>query len=95
MDCASFTTDARTSDNSVTIMLEVRVEGIAVTIGDRFAVSFYRTLRIPDDGEVYPLSPGCRRLPSRGIIDHAEPVPEIVDNGACPITVGGERSSQP
>ena len=32
-------------------------------VGDRFAVAFQRTLRVPEDGRVYPLPPGLGRLP--------------------------------
>jgi hypothetical protein len=32
-------------------------------IGDRFTVAFQRTLRVPEDGKVYPLPPGLGRLP--------------------------------
>ena len=31
-------------------MLDVIIEEYAIRIGQRFAVSFHRTLRIPDDG---------------------------------------------
>ena len=39
-------------------MLEVRTDGDEIRIGERFSVSFLRTLRIPDDGKTYPLPPG-------------------------------------
>jgi len=44
-------------------MLKVRVEKNRVFFGDRFSVSFQRTLRIPDDGKVYPLPPGLGLFP--------------------------------
>lgn len=34
-----------------------------VRLGDWFALSFQRTLRIPDDGRTYPLPPGLGRFP--------------------------------
>jgi hypothetical protein len=34
-----------------------------VRVGERFALAFQRTLRIPEDGRVYPLPPGLGRLP--------------------------------
>jgi hypothetical protein len=43
-------------------MLDVTIEEHVIRVGQRFAVSFYRTLRIPDDGQIYPLPPG---LPGR------------------------------
>jgi hypothetical protein len=47
----------------IVIMLRVRVLDDAIRIGRHFAVSFQRTLRIPDDGGVYPLPPGLGRFP--------------------------------
>jgi hypothetical protein len=41
----------------------VRVDGDRLAIGDRFTVAFQRTLRVPEDGRVYPLPPGLGRLP--------------------------------
>lgn len=43
--------------------LPVTVEADLIRVGPRFAVSFQRTLRIPDDGRTYPLPPGLGRLP--------------------------------
>ena len=39
-------------------MLQVDLREDRIHIGERFAVGFQRTLRIPDDGRVYPLPPG-------------------------------------
>jgi hypothetical protein len=39
-------------------------------------LSFQRTLRIPDDGGIYPLPPGFGELPIRRIATYAEQVPE-------------------
>jgi hypothetical protein len=39
------------------------IEHDQIRFGKRFAVSFHRTLRIPDDGRTYPLPPGLGRLP--------------------------------
>jgi hypothetical protein len=41
-----------------------------VRFGDRFHLSFHRTLRLPDDGRVYPLPPGLGLFPV-----HPEPPP--------------------
>ncbi|MEX1257407.1 MAG: hypothetical protein WEG36_07305 [Gemmatimonadota bacterium] len=38
-------------------------------------VEFQRTLRIPDDGDEYPLPPGLGRFPLRHVDDHAKRVP--------------------
>lgn len=43
--------------------LEVRLDGDSLRVGDRFSVSFQRTLRVPDDGREYPLPPGLGALP--------------------------------
>jgi len=57
-------------------MLNVTVEGNRVRIGERFAVSFHRTLRVPDDGRSYPLPPGLGRLPIERVADFPSGVPE-------------------
>jgi hypothetical protein len=56
-------------------MLTVRVEADRIRIGERFAVSFQRTLRIPDDGKVYPLPPGLGALPLLRVGDFADRLP--------------------
>jgi len=56
-------------------MLKVAVENDEVRIGKRFAVSFQRTLRIPDDGKTYPLPPSLGRFPVCSVKDYAERVP--------------------
>ena len=38
----------------------------------RCAIDFQRTLRIPDDGQDYPLPPGLGRLPLRHLDDYAQ-----------------------
>ena len=44
-------------------MLGIRIEGDGVAIGGHLRVTFQRTLRIPDDGKLYPLPPGLGALP--------------------------------
>ncbi len=56
-------------------MLPVRVQDHRVLIGDRFAATFQRTLRIPDDGRAYPLPPGLGALPIRAVAGVAGRVP--------------------
>lgn len=56
-------------------MLRVRVQNDAIQIGRHFSVSFQRTLRIPDDGGVYPLPPGLGRFPICRVRDYARRVP--------------------
>ncbi len=56
-------------------MLNVRVEGDRVHIGEHFFLSFMRTLRIPDDGREYPLPPALGTLPIQRVADFADRVP--------------------
>ncbi|MGI8595475.1 MAG: hypothetical protein ACR2ML_14130 [Solirubrobacteraceae bacterium] len=44
-------------------MVEIAVAGDAIAVGDRFSVTFQRTLRVPADGSTYPLPPGLGSLP--------------------------------
>ena len=57
-------------------MLRVTVERDRLRIGERFTVSFERTLRIPDSDQVYPLPPGLGTLPIHRIDDYLEQVPD-------------------
>ena len=43
--------------------MNVASHGDRVHLGDRFSVGLHRTLRIPDDGKVYPLPPGFGLFP--------------------------------
>jgi hypothetical protein len=56
-------------------MLEFWIETDRVHIGERFSVSFQRTLRLPDDGRVYPLPPGLGAFPVRLVADYPSKVP--------------------
>lgn len=58
-------------------MLRVVVESDSIQIGERFEVSFLRTLRIPDDGRTYPLPPGLGRFPLLKVEEYRDRVPEI------------------
>jgi hypothetical protein len=57
-------------------MLEVHLERNSLRIGADFSVSFQRTLRIPDDGNDYPLPPGLGRFPICRVEDYEARVPE-------------------
>ena len=56
-------------------MLQVTIDLDRVHIGERFSVSFQCTLRIPDDGRVYPLPPGLGTLPVHCVQDYTDRVP--------------------
>jgi len=56
-------------------MLDVTIDKYAIRVGPRFAVSFQRTLRIPDDGRTYPLPPGLGAFPVLPTADFASRVP--------------------
>lgn len=47
-----------------------------VCVGDRFKVSFQRTLRLPDDGQIYPLPPGLGEFPVIDVEQVKGAVPE-------------------
>jgi hypothetical protein len=57
-------------------MLDVQLGHNSIKIGDHFSVTFQRTLRIPDDGQDYPLPPGLGAFPIRRVEDYADNVPD-------------------
>ncbi len=57
-------------------MLEVVINEHRVRIGQRFAVSFQRTLRIPDDSRTYPLPPGLGIFPLLKVQDYLNRLPD-------------------
>ncbi len=57
--------------------MDVRIEKNELVFGeDGLRVSFQRTLRIPDDGNRYPLPPGLGHFPIRRVDDYASRVPD-------------------
>lgn len=56
-------------------MLTVDVKNDSLFFGDDFALNFQRTIRIPDDGKVYPLPPGLGQFPILRVADYADKVP--------------------
>ncbi|HEY6461102.1 MAG TPA: hypothetical protein VIY73_13150, partial [Polyangiaceae bacterium] len=56
-------------------MNRIQLENDTLRLGEALAISFLRTLRIPDDGKTYPLPPGLGRFPVRRVDDYAERVP--------------------
>ncbi|MEL6495560.1 MAG: hypothetical protein AAFQ41_10630 [Cyanobacteria bacterium J06623_7] len=56
-------------------MLKVTVQDNAIAFGNNFALNFQRTLRIPDDGQIYPLPPGLGTFPICRVEDYRDTVP--------------------
>lgn len=56
-------------------MLDVTVKNNRIYIGERFSVSFQCTLRVPDDGNIYPLPPGLGAFPIHSVLDYWNRVP--------------------
>jgi hypothetical protein len=56
-------------------MLQVSLQDDRIQIGERFALSLMRTLRIPDDGKTYPLPPGLGRFPVHPVEEFADRLP--------------------
>lgn len=48
-----------------------------VRIGERFSVSFQRTLRIPEDDQNYPLPPGLGPFPIHRVEEYLDRVPAV------------------
>jgi hypothetical protein len=73
-------------------MLTIAIENSAIRIGPHFAVSFHRTLRIPDDGRDYPLPPGLGMFPVFRVADYQArcPVPWRDDDSAFIAMYQGE-----
>ncbi len=56
-------------------MWKIWIEDDRVHVGERFVASFQRTLRIPDDGRVYPLPPTLGAFPLRSVRDYSGNLP--------------------
>ena len=63
--------------NLAPIVLPWVIESRKIRIGGRFAVTLHRTLRIPDDGRLYPLPPGLGAFPLFPVDDYAERLPPL------------------
>jgi hypothetical protein len=57
-------------------MLEAVIEKNDIRIGPRCYISFQRTLRIPDDGRVYPLPPGLGAFQIQKVDDFKDSLPD-------------------
>ena len=58
--------------------MNVNLDGDRLHFGVRLTVSFHRTLRLPEDGNTYPLPPGLGLLPVRARTPAAGGVPAFV-----------------
>ena len=56
--------------------MKIYVTQKSVGIGERFTVSFRRTLRVPEDGRDYPLPPNLETFPVRSVGDFKGRVPQ-------------------
>ncbi len=56
-------------------MLDVRLNGARICVGERFSVSFQRTLRIPEDDQTYPLPPSLGQFEIHRVEDFPEKMP--------------------
>ena len=56
--------------------LKVSATSDQLSFGDILTIDFQRTLRIPDDGSVYPLPPGLGNFPICRVDDYATTVPK-------------------
>jgi len=57
-------------------MLSITIDNDRVHIGERFSVSFQRTLRIPDDKQDYPLPPGLGAFPLHCVDEYSGRLPK-------------------
>ncbi len=54
-----------------------RLAGLNNSSLDTLEIEFQRTLRIPDDGKVYPLPAGLSRFPLRSVDDFTDAMPDL------------------
>jgi len=57
-------------------MLSITISNDQIHIGERFSVSFQRTLRIPDDRRDYPLPPGLGSFPLHRVEQYSDHLPK-------------------
>ena len=58
------------------IDIEVSIDDDQLIFGNALSISFQKTLRIPDDGKVYPLPPSLGDFPISKVEDYASKVPK-------------------
>ena len=62
--------------------MDVEIGDNAINVGGRLAISFQRTLRVPDDGRPYPLPPGLGRFPILAVTGALASLPEVTPGDA-------------
>lgn len=62
-ECLAEAFCGKTAGKEVITLLEIVADTHAIRVGAHFAVSFQRTLRIPDNDKTYPLPPGLGAFP--------------------------------
>lgn len=55
--------------------MSTKIHANTLHLGPNLQITFQRTLRIPDDGETYPLPPGLGDFPIRRVDDYIDRVP--------------------
>jgi hypothetical protein len=64
--------------------MKIIVKKERVQVGDRVAISFQRTLRIPEDDQSYPLPPSLGPFTIHKVKDYSERVPRLwLERGGC------------
>jgi len=63
--------------------MKILVRNNALYFGDGFSIMFQRTLRIPDDGKIYPLPPGLGLFPILKVRVYYEHVPATWREHGC------------
>ena len=57
-------------------MSDIAIKSNSLVFGESFSLQFQRTLRIPDDGQTYPLPPGLGAFPVCRVEDYPDRVPK-------------------
>src|SRR3989338_7808556 len=60
----------------MTSLSTITVNSNSIQFGDNVSVTLHRTLRIPDDGKVYPLPPSLGSFPVYRVQDYQRTVPQ-------------------
>lgn len=64
-------------------MATIGIANDMIRVGPRFAVTFHRTLVVPDDGHSYPLPPGLGTFPIFSVSEYRDRVPSAWRQGTA------------